>query len=80
MATYKKVVTPLVEANALPYFKQVITTHKEVSEVEQQSALYFFIQFIIECKQSDDQLLVYEMAALFIEIAQGSDPADTDVR
>lgn len=34
MGTYKKAVTQLVETNALPYFKQVIQTHAEVSEVE----------------------------------------------
>ena len=52
MSVYKKNVIQLVENNALPYFKQVLATHKEVSAAEQQSALYFFIQFIIECKQA----------------------------
>ena len=51
-----------------------------MSEVEQQSALYFFIQYVTECKQSDDPLLVYELASLFIEIAMNSEADDTDVR
>lgn len=80
MSAYKGHITPLIEANAVPYFKNVLNHFEDVSEIETQAALYFFIQFVTECKKNTDPFMLYELCSQFLEVALKTEADVTDVR